>query len=503
MSYYRDTTWIGTATTTPYTFDWTNAPVGTYSVTARATDDKGGLTISSPVSVVVKPNILPTVSLLSPSNSATFAAPGYIPLTATASDADGTISKVAYFHGTSQIGSATVAPYTLNWGGVVVGTYSLTAHAIDNKGGATVSAAVLVTVNPNVAPTVSLTSPANNASFVGTANIVLTASAADGDGTITKVNFFRNGVLIGTSTVAPFKYTWVTAAAGPFSITSSATDNKGAVGTSAAVPVTVTNNIAPSVILTAPVANANLTAPASITLAAEATDNDGTITKVDFYNGATLIGSDNAAPYNFNWANVASGTYSVTAKATDDKGAVETLLAVAVVVRVAVVAPVPTVSISAPASNTNYTAPASFTLTANAAVTGDTVSKVEYISGANVVGTATVAPYAVSLANIGVGTYTVHAKATGSLGGTATSAPIVLVVNANAAPVIALDASPASSTAPATITLNATVSDSDRWRHEHLRLRWWQSSKSIRSQWFGLRGVRRHCAVQRSRWSAY
>ncbi|MFL5731524.1 MAG: discoidin domain-containing protein, partial [Cytophagaceae bacterium] len=84
------------------------------------------------------------------------------------------------------------------------------------------------------------------------------------------------------------------------------------------------NNNAPSVSLTSPASGQTFTAPANVTVSANASDSDGSISKVDFYSGAALIGSDNTAPYSITWNNVAEGTYSITAKATDNAGAVTT-----------------------------------------------------------------------------------------------------------------------------------------------------------------------------------
>jgi hypothetical protein len=83
-------------------------------------------------------------------------------------------------------------------------------------------------------------------------------------------------------------------------------------------------NQPPSVSLTAPAHGATYTAPAAVTVSATASDTDGTITRVDFYQGSTLIGSDTTSPYSFAWNNVPAGTYSLTAVATDNAGAVTT-----------------------------------------------------------------------------------------------------------------------------------------------------------------------------------
>ncbi|UUZ54221.1 Ig-like domain-containing protein [Massilia sp. H-1] len=73
-------------------------------------------------------------------------------------------------------------------------------------------------------------------------------------------------------------------------------------------------NLAPTVSITAPAANANIVALATITLSAAAADSDGTIANVAFYSGTTLLGNVTTAPYNYNWANVAAGTYSITTR---------------------------------------------------------------------------------------------------------------------------------------------------------------------------------------------
>jgi Bacterial Ig domain/Secretion system C-terminal sorting domain/Bacterial pre-peptidase C-terminal domain len=91
----------------------------------------------------------------------------------------------------------------------------------------------------NNAPTVSITSPTNSASFNIGSSITINATAADADGTITSVAFYNGATLLGTSTVAPYTYTWVNPATGSYALTAKATDNGGAVTTSAIVNVSV------------------------------------------------------------------------------------------------------------------------------------------------------------------------------------------------------------------------------------------------------------------------
>jgi hypothetical protein len=79
-------------------------------------------------------------------------------------------------------------------------------------------------------------------------------------------------------------------------------------------------NQPPAVALVAPADGANLTAPADILLTATATDPDGSIARVEFYQGATKLGESVVAPYAFLWSSVGADAYSITARAIDNEG---------------------------------------------------------------------------------------------------------------------------------------------------------------------------------------
>jgi hypothetical protein len=189
------------------------------------------------------PNQPPSVTLTQPPNGATFTAPATVSLAATASDTDGTVTKVEFFNGTAKLGEDTTAPYTFTWSGVGAGTYAVTARATDNLGATTTSTASTITVNAaptqNQPPTASITSPANGATFDFKPTITITAAAADPDGTVTRVQFLDGTTLLGQSTTAPYSYTWKNVPTGTHTLRARATDNAGAVTTSAPVTITV------------------------------------------------------------------------------------------------------------------------------------------------------------------------------------------------------------------------------------------------------------------------
>src|SRR4051794_10285160 len=116
---------------------------------------------------------------------------------------------------------------------------------------------------------------------------------------------------------------------------------------SVASMVSVQGNAPPGVVLTQPTDGATFTAPGTVNLAATASDPDGTIARVEFFNGAAKLGEDTTAPYPFAWSGVTAGPYPLPARVTDDLGASATSAPSTITVP-APNSP-PTVSITAPA----------------------------------------------------------------------------------------------------------------------------------------------------------
>src|SRR5688572_1884355 len=206
--------------------------------------------------------------------------------------------------------------------GLAVTSRNAAATVVTNIDGV----AITVDETPNSNPTVTVTSPADGSTHTAPATITVSANATDTDGTIARVDFFQNGTLIGSDATSPYSVSWSNVPAGSYSLTAVATDDAGGTTTSAARSITVNAaaNQPPSVAQTAPANGSTHTAPATITMSANASDSDGTIARVDFYQGGTLIGSDTTSPYSVTWNNVPAGSYSLTARATDDDGGTAT-----------------------------------------------------------------------------------------------------------------------------------------------------------------------------------
>lgn len=528
------------------------------SAKATDNGGKSTTSVSVSVTVNVDTNnVAPTVSITSPADNATFDEGNAIAITANAADADGTVAKVEFYNGTTKLGEDTTSPYSFTISNAAVGTYSLTATATDDKGANTVSSLVSVTVNgdttggcdgiaawsssttyfggenvkynnvqykakwwtlnqtpnthtgdgqpweeigpcggggSNITPTVSITSPSNNSNFTEGATIVITADAADSDGTVTKVEFYNGTTKLGEDTTSPYEYSWQNVSAGSYSITAKATDNDNANTTSSAVSVSVTGgtNIPPTVSITSPNNSDTFTEGASITITANAADSDGTISKVEFYNGSTKLGEDISSPYSYVISNASVGDYSLTAKATDNGSASTTSSVVSITVNsdtgggdcnglpqysagtsyslnqevqnegekfkcnipgwcsssaAWAYAPgtgahwqsawsktgdcgggtgtAPVVNITSPSSGDTYTQGSSITINATATDDG-TVTKVEFFNGSTKLGEDTSNPYSYTITNAQPGKYSLTAVATDDQNNQTTSSLVLI-----------------------------------------------------------------------------
>jgi hypothetical protein len=353
---------------------WFTVPAGNYTLTAVATDDQGLSATSPAVNITVEgatTNL--TVNIVSPTNGELFsftsgAESPEIQLIAQGADSGGTITNVEYFAGTNLLGEAylivldppgvngvTGPVWILTWAGVPAGAYVLTAVAADNQGASATSPPVNITVQDfGTNPLINIVSPTNGEVFDFPAfnhpSIQITGSIADAAGTITNVEFFADGNLLGQAsffteeTWAPAFFTWVDPPAGAHRLTGVATDNQGNSTTSAPVNITVEgggSGALPIVRITSPANNAVFRAPVDIPITAFAYVPAGgpflppghIVTNIQFFAGTNdlgygrklsgrYFGSSNyfTLPYQFGltWSNAPAGAYPLTAVATDN-----------------------------------------------------------------------------------------------------------------------------------------------------------------------------------------
>ena len=175
----------------------------------------------------------------------------------------------------------------------------------------------------NTIPTAVITSPQTNSSFSTSAAITITASALDTDGSVTLVEFYSGTTKLGSKSSAPYTFTWNNVTAGNYSLTVIATDNLNSKTTSPSVSISVvdaapTSNQPPIVKILNPSKGIKLVDITSVNIDAIASDPDGSVSKVEFYNGTVKLVELTSAPYTYTWKDVAAGNYSITAIATDN-----------------------------------------------------------------------------------------------------------------------------------------------------------------------------------------
>ena len=286
-------------------------------------------------------------------------------------------------------------------------------------------------------PTVSVSSPAAGASVQGT--IPVNATAGDDVG-VAGVQFTLDGAPLGAEdTSSPYSVSWNTGtvANGPHDLRAVARDAAGNVTTSAAVTVTVANDItAPTVGVSAPAEGATVSGTTPVN--ATAGDNIG-VAGVQFtLDGANLGAEDTAAPYSVSWntSTAGNGPHALRAIARDAAG--NTTTSAPVNVTVANDITPPTVSVSAPAAGATLTGttPVSADAADNIAVAGVQFT----LDGANLGAEDTAAPYSVSwnTATATNGAHALRAIARDAAGNSTTSAPVTVTVSNAAPPVTGL-----------------------------------------------------------------
>ena len=262
-------------------------------------------------------NTAPSVSISSPANSSSFAQGTAVTFSGSASDQqDGSLSAQMTWYSSidGQIGTGASFSRSLS-----AGTHTITAQVSDS-GGLTSSAtrSVTITANVNTAPTVTISAPGSNSSYVQGTAISFAGSATDKeDGTLSSRIGWTSSIDGSLGTGSSFSRTLST---GTHIITASVTDSGGATS-SASVTVTVTSyvNAAPVVTIGSPASGSSFTDTSLITFSGSATDKeDGNVSASLVWqssiDGPLGMGSTFSRT-------LSAGSHVITAQASDSAGA--------------------------------------------------------------------------------------------------------------------------------------------------------------------------------------
>jgi hypothetical protein len=429
----------------PLTFSWTaNVSVGLHKITARITDKSGISINTAEVEVNVIDNQAPVIAITSPVTASSVAVGQSVTINATASDPDGAIASVDFYVNSTKVASVTNYPYTTSYRPATAGTYTIQAIATDNLGKTTQSSPVVISVAPPIGsaplisfsinnPAVDYVAPGGTPPAVTSpiqvdmgSTLLLSASALDSDGTVTKVQFYANGTLIGTSTSAPYTMTLNLSDYGTLQLVAVATDNDGNRAASDPIDIEVLPQIGIAdlwVKLQNPINGQAYVRGEQITFSATSNVGDSKSVKMDIYLNGQLWHTMSAQPFTYTVGIANSGHYEVRAVIRDQTS---TVVSSPVYIDIIENRP-PTVSITKPSNGTVVKAGATVNLEASAKDSDGTISKVEYYANGNSIGSLTSAPYRLSWAPPSQGIYKLTAMATDNSGERTLSSIVVLL----------------------------------------------------------------------------
>jgi RHS repeat-associated protein len=232
VRFYAGTNYLGLATSASnnvFEFNWAGATAGVYTLKAIATNNFAAVT--NPV--VITNNAMPVVSIISPTNIQSFTEVTNVSLRAIATDAEhGTNVTVSFYYTNALIGTAIHtggATNSLVWSNRTADYYSVVAVATDGWGAQSSSGICVFKVNPtNTPPTVGIPSPTNGSVFAPGSDITISASVTNGSANVVIVEFFANGVLLGSDSSAPYSLEECCWKSGTHELVAKATDALGA-----------------------------------------------------------------------------------------------------------------------------------------------------------------------------------------------------------------------------------------------------------------------------------
>ena len=233
VKFYLDGALFATDATSPYSAAYTAAN-GSHTLYAIATDGDCATTQTSTINFTVAPNQAPVVAVSAPT---TAIEQDVVNITATASDADGSVTQVEFLIDDVVVSTDASSPYAYSWT-ATAGSHTIKARATDNLGLVATSSVANIAVAVNTPPSAAITSPLASATYIAPAAVTINATASDADGTVTQVEFFVNNASVGVDASSPYSFTW-TSVPGTASLTVKSTDNKGAITTSSAVVLNI------------------------------------------------------------------------------------------------------------------------------------------------------------------------------------------------------------------------------------------------------------------------
>jgi Flp pilus assembly protein TadG len=299
-------------------FSTSSLAAGTHTITASATDSQGQ-TGSASIIITINPLAPPVVTIVSPSNAASFSQLSSIPFLGTATDfKDGDLA--ASLHWTSNIDGdiGTGASFSRN---LSLGIHLINASVTDSDGLTAFAQVTIYVVNVSP-PTVWITSPANGASFNQGVNVSFTGQATASNGTTnisSSIKWYVDWTLFGTGA----NVTLSSPAAGSHTIRAEVTDpNNGIIGYTT-ITINIVANTAPVVTIITPSEGAQFYKGDPIPFTGTASDvPDGDLSSSIAWSSNKNTPSSLGTGRAITVTNLIVSTHTITAQVTDSGGLV-------------------------------------------------------------------------------------------------------------------------------------------------------------------------------------
>ena len=425
---------VGTETISMPAAVYVGLAVTSHNVSATSTASFTNVTVRVPTAPT---NRAPSVTLTAPATNSTFTAPASVALAASASDSDGSISRVEFFASGQQVGTDSSSPYSATWSNVPQGTYHVTAVATDNSGARTTSATATITVNgatPSPSPSAWANRDIGSPSVAGRASessgtFSVLGAGADIWGTADQFHFMYQPFTGDVEIIARLAYLqntneWAKAGVMIRETLSSGSAHALMAGTAAngwafqRRSTTSGTSLHTSGPTGVPPGWVKLTRTGSSIAAHRSSDG------VNW----TLVGTQTIAMAPTVYVGLAVTSHNVSTVST------ATFTNVTVRAATSTTNTPPTASITSPTSGATFTAPASITINASATDANGSVTRVDFLNGTQVLGSDATAPYSYLWGSVAAGSYPLRAVAYDNGGASTASAAVNVTVGGGTTP---------------------------------------------------------------------
>ncbi|MBN7813047.1 right-handed parallel beta-helix repeat-containing protein [Algoriphagus sp. H41] len=438
---------LGTLTEAPYELIWSPSDIDYYTLQAVVYDNLGSSGVSAQIKVNITepptPNQAPSIQISEPSEGDYFLYGQGILIQTDPKDPENDIDKVEFYSGSDLIGTASSAPFDLNWPNAAAGSHALKSIIYDREGltgeSDLVNISVIDTALVNFPPIVTVEEPIRE-SVVGTGAILkVLISIYDAEDDVERVEFYANGELVGTIESDPIELDWpVQLGVGTYLTYAVAYDAGGNQTQSDIVILHVVPqsevNLPPTISISHPTDGYDYSYGESILVKTNPYDPENGIDNVSLYIDGTLMAQMQEAPYDWEWASIPIGTHQLYAVVTDQSGQTGT----SETIEVSISNYAPSIAIVEPFDGQEFALGEDVLIKTNPIDPENEIQHVEFFYNEEIFALITEAPWEYNWVSPPAGTYTLKTKVFDIHGLTAESSRPVISVIENLAPTVVL-----------------------------------------------------------------